>query len=317
MAKLVLILAMLLAAFSFGCAEQGEGPVPADENGETTETGDTGDNGNGETPDVMVSTALDYIAPEVGQWIAYGVEGEEGELKLSIVAEEEGSLWYQIEWDGEAVAQLLIDPAVMEQLVAISDEYMNEFVTDPAAFIEANMPQNTANIMENEEYLDNMILFLTGIKKAKINDGSQVILLDMAGVPELVEQMIAENPEMFSEGMDMGPEDTADMEEFIAQVENADFGYGEVDIDGVNCIQFTASHEEEGTIVISVSDDLPILPLMEARVTPNDPEEEGGIVMVTGFGFEGAENLMTAEPDQVFPVAMMLQGFASQASQPQ
>ncbi len=316
MVKLTLILAMILAVFSFGCAEQGDGPVPADENGETTETGDTGDNGNGETADDPISTTMNYPAPEVGQWIAYGLEGEEGELKLSIVAEEEGSLWYQIEWDGEAVAQLLIDPAVMEQLITISDGYIDEFVADPAAFIEANMPQNT-NIMENEEYLDNMMLFLTAIKKARINDGSQLLLLDMAGVPELVEQMIADNPDMFSQGMDMGPGETAEMEEFLAEVENADFGYGEVEIDGVSCMQFTATHEEEGTIIISVSGDLPILPLMEARVTPNDPEEEGGIIMVTGFGFEGAENLMTGEPDQVIPVAMMLQGFASQASQPQ
>ena len=44
-------------------------------------------------------------------------------------------------------------------------------------------------------------------------------------------------------------------------------------------------------------------------------EEEGGSVFVTGFGFSGAVNLITQAPDQTIPLAMMLQGMASQMGQ--
>jgi len=303
------MLAFILAIFALGCGEEGNNPAPADENGETTDTGDTGDNGNStETGDIAV---FDYVEPQVGQWIAYGVEGEEGEFKLSIVAEEEGCFWYQIEVDGEAVAQVLIDAALLGQLIDISGEYMDEFVADPVAFLEANMPED-GNIMSNQEYIDNMMLFLGSVKKIKINDGTQLMLLDMAGVPELVEQMLAENPDLLSQSMQIDPEQDAEMQEFITELEQAEFAVEEVLIGEVTCMRFTATHPEEGTIEIAFSGELPIMPLMEARVTPNDPEKDGGVVMVTGFGFEGAENLMIGEPDQVIPVAMMLQGMAAQ-----
>lgn len=312
MKKFAMLMAMLLVLFAFGCGEQGDNPAPAgdaDDAGETT----TEDQGADDGEDVAEAGdfAVEYMDPEVGQWISYGVEGEDGEFKLSIVAEEEGCLWYQIEVEGEAVAQVLLDPELLDDLVDMTGDYMDEFVADPVAYIEANMPEG-GNIMENEEYLENMILFLNAVKKVKINDGTQLMLLDMAGVPELVEQMIAENPELLGEGMQMGPDQDAELEEFMAEIEQAEFAAEEVTIDGVSCMQFTATHPEEGTIQVAISDELPIIPMMEARVTPNDPAEEGGLVMVTGFGLDGAENLMTGEPDQVIPVAMMLQGMASQ-----
>lgn len=310
MYRITLIMALFLALFAFGCGEQGDNPAPAEDGGDTTETG-SGDVETGDSGDINVAASFDYAEPQVGQWIAYGVEGEEGEFKLSIVAEEEGCLWYQIEVDGEAVAQVLVDPALLGELINMSSEYMDEFIADPVAFVEENMPEN-GNIMENEDYLDNMMIGLRAIKKVKINDGTQLMLLDMAGVPELVEQMLADNPDLLNQGMQMDPTQDEDMQEFLAELEQAEFEYDEVEINGVNCMHFTATHAEEGTIEVSLSAELPIIPLMEARVTPNDPEDEGGVVMVTGYGFEGAEDLMTGEPDQVIPVAMMLQGMASQ-----
>lgn len=305
-----MMLALILAIFAFGCGEQGSDPAPADENGETV-----GNGNNGETDNGGDISSLEYTAPEVGQWIAYGVEGEDSEFKLSVVAAEDyqgaASLWYQIEVDGEAVAQVLIDPALLQTVTDLGAAYMDEFIADPVAYIEENMPEN-GNFMENEEAVANMMTFLRAVKQVKINDGTQLMLLDMAGVPELVEQMIADNPEMFSQNMDFNPSEDPEFQEFMTELENAEFGVEEVTIDGVNCMQFTASNPEKGTIQIAISDELPIIPLMEARVTPNDPAEDGGVVMVTGFGFEGAENLMTQTPDQVIPVAMMLQGMASQ-----
>jgi len=145
------------------------------------------------------------------------------------------------------------------------------------------MPEN-GNIMENEEYIDNMMVGLRAIKKVKINDGTQLMLLDMAGVPEMVEQMLADNPDLLGQGMQMNPGQDEEMQEFLAELEQAEFTAEEIDMDGLACMKFTATH----------------------------PDEEGGAVMVTGYGYEGAENLMTGEPDQVIPVAMMLQGMASQ-----
>ena len=310
MNRIALMLALVLAIFAFGCGEQGDNPAPAEDGGDaaTTDGGDVTDSNEGNTGEAL---SFEYTAPAVGQWIAYGVEGEEGEFKLSIVAEEEGSLWYQIEVDGEAVAQVLVDPALLDELIAMSGDYMDEFVADPVAFVQENMPEN-GNIMENEEYIDNMMVGLRAIKKVKINDGTQLMLLDMAGVPEMVEQMLADNPDLLGQGMQMNPGQDEEMQEFLAELEQAEFTAEEIDMDGLACMKFTATHPDEGTLEAVVSTELPIIPLMEARAIPNDPEEEGGAVMVTGYGYEGAENLMTGEPDQVIPVAMMLQGMASQ-----
>ncbi|MCK5787314.1 MAG: hypothetical protein KAH54_12255 [Candidatus Sabulitectum sp.] len=312
MIKITMMLAILLAVFAFGCTDQGN-PAPADENGETGENGEAVEAGGASAANGEIS-GFELAAPEVGQWISYAVVDEEGEFKLSIVAEEDyegiACLWYQIEVDGEAVAQILVDPAVVDELINIGNVHMEEFVADPVAYIEENMPQD-GSLMGNEEAMENMMLSLAAIKQVKVNDGNTLMLLDMAGVPELVEQMIADNPEMLEESMQIDTEDS-DMEEFMAKLEGADFSMEEVEIDGLNCMEFTISHPDEGSMVAVISSELPILPLMEATITPNDPEEEGGMVFVTGFGFDGAENLMTEAPDQVIPLAMMLQGFASQ-----
>lgn len=313
MNRIALMLALVLAIFAFGCSEQGDNPTPADDSGDdaTSDSGDVTDTDGGNAGDSGDALAFDYTPPEVGQWIAYGVEGEEGEFKLSIVAEEEGCLWYQIEVDGEAVAQVLVDPSLLDELIALSGENMDEFVADPVAFIEENMPEN-GNFMENEDSIENMMMALRAIKKVKINDGTQLMLLDMAGVPEMVEQMLAENPDLLGQGMQMDPGQDENMQEFLAQLEQAEFTAEELEMDGLVCMKFTATHPDEGTIEAVVSPELPIIPVLKASVTPNDPEEDGGVVMVTGYGYEGAQNLMTGEPDQVIPVAMMLQGMASQ-----
>jgi len=316
MTKITMMLAVLLAIFAFGCAEQGE-PAPADDNGETGENGEAIETSEDSGTD-EVNIDFEFTAPEVGQWIAYSVEGTEGEFKLSIVAEEdyEGTacLWYQIEMDGEALAQVLVDPAVVEELIAVSGGYMEEFVADPAAYIRENMPED-GNMLGNEDTMENMMLSLTAIKQVKVLDGEQLMLLDMAGVPALVEQMLADNPEMIEESMQIDAED-GEMEEFLAELEDAEFSMEEVEVNGLSCVEYTMTHPEEGSMVAVISMELPISPVMEAEVIPNDPAEEGGLVYVTGFGFDGAENLITGEPDQVIPVAMMLQGFASQMQPP-
>ncbi|MCK5035534.1 MAG: hypothetical protein KAS73_06555 [Candidatus Sabulitectum sp.] len=316
MTKIAMMLAVLLAVFAFGCGEQGS-PAPADENGETSENGEAVETSENSGTD-EVSIDFEFTAPEVGQWIAYAVEGTDGEFKLSIVAEEDydgtACLWYQIEMDGEALAQVLVDPAVVEELIAVSGGYMEEFVADPAAYIRENMPED-GNMLGNEDTMENMMLSLTAIKQVKVLDGTQLMLLDMAGVPALVEQMIADNPEMIEESMQIDAED-GEMEEFLAELEDAEFSMEEVEVDGLDCIEYTMTHPEEGSMVAVISMELPISPIMEATIIPTDPTEEGGMIFVTGFGFEGAENLITGEPDQVIPLAMMLQGFASQMQPP-
>ncbi len=316
MTKIAMMLAVLLAIFAFGCGEQGS-PAPADENGETSENGEAVETSENSGSD-EVNIDFEFTAPEVGQWIVYSVEGTEGEFKLSIVAEEDydgtACLWYQIEMDGEALAQVLVDPAVVEELVAVSGVYLEEFVADPAAYIRENMPED-GSLFGNEDAMENMMLSLTAIKQVKVLDGTQLMLLDMAGVPALVEQMIADNPEMLEESMQIDAED-GEMEEFLAELEDAEFSMEEVEVDGLDCIEYTMTHPEEGSMVAVISMELPISPIMEATIIPNDPADEGGMIYVTGFGFEGAENLITGEPDQVIPVAMMLQGFASQMQPP-
>ena len=319
MTKITLMLAVLLAVFAFGCAEQGN-PAPVDGDVETDENGNAVETSNDSPSENNGAVAnLEFTAPEVGQWIAYSVDGEEGEFKLSIVAEEDyqdiSCLWYQIEMDGEAVAQVLVDTALLEELMAVSGVYMEEFVADPVAYIEENMPED-GSFMSNEESMENMMLSLRAIKQVKVMQDTQLMLLDMAGVPELVEQMIAENPEMIEENMDFNPSEDPEFQEFMTELESAEFSTENVEVEGLDCVQYTMSHPDKGTIVAVISSELPIIPLMDASVLPNDPEEEGGRVYVVGFGFEGAENLMTQAPDQTIPLAMMLQGMASQMQPP-
>ncbi len=315
MTKITLMLAVLLAVFAFGCAEQGN-PAPVDGDVETSENGDVDENSSGDNGSIG---DLEFTAPEVGQWIAYGVEGEEGEFKLSIVAEEDyqgmSCLWYQIEMDGEAVAQVLVDTAVLEELIALSGENMEEFVADPVAYIEENMPED-GSFMSTDQAMENMMLSLRAIKQVKIMQDTQLMLLDMAGVPELVEQMIADNPEMLEENMEFNPSDDPEFQEFMTELEDAEFSMENIEVEGLSCIEYTATHPEKGSIVAVISTELPIIPLMNASVIPTDPENEGGSIYVAGFGFEGAENLMTQAPDQTIPLAMMLQGMASQMQPP-
>ena len=320
MFKFTMILALLLVVFAFGCTDQANsaGEENAeDANGESVETSETSD--NAAAANDAVTGDFNYTPPEVGQWIAYTVEGEEAEFEIAIVAEEDyqgaNCLWYQIVVEDEAVAQVLIDPELMAELVILGDFYMQELIADPVAYIEEYMPTD-GSYLSNEEAIENMMLFLNAVKQVKVNDGTQLMLLDMAGVPELVEQMIAENPEMLEESMEMNPTEDPEFQEFMAELEAAEFSLDAVEIDGLACLRFNATHPEEGTISFAVSEELPILPLMEATVLPNDPEDEGGSIYVSGFGYEGAENLMTGAPDQTIPLAMMLQGLASQFTPP-
>ena len=69
--------------------------------------------------------------------------------------------------------------------------------------------------MSNDEAMENMMLSLRAIKQVKIRQDTQLMLLDMAGVPELVEQMIAENPEMLEENMDFNPSEDPEFQEFM------------------------------------------------------------------------------------------------------
>jgi hypothetical protein len=319
MIKITMMLAVLLAVFAFGCADQGN-PEPADGTVEDSGNDEAIENsGAGESNNSGEEVSFEIATPEVGQWIAYGVDGDDAEVKLSIVAEEDyqgvSCLWYQIEADGEAVAQVLVDTDVLDELIDVSSVYMEEFVIDPVAYLEENMPTD-GSFMSNEESMENLILALTAIKQVKVMQDTQLMLIDMAGVPELVEQMITENPEMIEQNMDFDPTEDPEYQDFLAELEEAEFSMEEVEVEGLNCYQYTATHPEKGSIVAVISTELPIVPIMEASVLPNDPAEEGGRVYVTGFGFDGAENLMTGEPDQTIPLAMMLQGFASQMQAP-
>lgn len=321
------IIALLVGAIMLfpGC---GEDPAPAG-----------ADEGNGETvaPDepitgdadaVLGEASEDFIAvmdemPEAapGQWISFMSDNSEGEFTIAILRSEDVAgvtcLWYQIAVE-DVVFQVLLDQAMFDTLKDEMQVFMQEMGDDPTAWLEANLADgNASQLFIPEDNPERMMTFVRSIKMIRIMSEQDIIAIDMTGVPEMVESMIAENPEMFDQaGAQISAESDSSFQEFFTRVQEAEFVLDFEDVTVANetlgCLTLSITHPEEGTINLAFSNELPIFPLAEASADPIDPENEGGRIYVSGFGFDGAEDLIPGPATQTIPAAMMLQGLMQQ-----
>jgi len=341
MSRLFLAAMMIIALAFFGCGEQADeasgdtggengevtsdsggeagGDVATDGGGDAEDTGDQGDDhGAGDAAD------LDFQTPdmEVGQWIEYGADQMPQTVTFSVVGSEmnQGTecLWVQISTEG-FVAQLLVDPEGMEDAMEGYEEQFGDFTADPEGYIRENMAdaQGMASLFGNEESMETMLELVRAIRIIKFEQQGMVMAVDLAGVPEWLEEMLQDPAiqESFQEGFAQGFNAEGGQEglnTMMAELDNMDFEWEEtaVDVAGENMMayKFSIAHPE-GQISAVLSGDLPLLPLAYAEVTG---EGETHYVEVRGFGFEGAEDLMPGEPAQTIQAMMMLQGMEQQ-----
>ncbi len=319
-----LLLVLAAALWTSGCGEE---PVPA-----TPETPPADEPVSGDLDVVLGEASEDFVAvmdempaPAPGQWISYGSDTSEGEMSVAVISSEDVQgvtcLWYQFSLE-DNVIQVLVDQAMFDGLRVEMQDFMREMGDDPSEWIQANLEGGDPSaLFIPRDDPERMLTMIRAIKMVRIKDGEQIIALDMAGVPELVEQMIAENPDLFSQATaGMNAEPDPEFQEFMDQVQEAEFllDHEEIAVGGRNmgCVTLAITHPDEGTISLAFSSELPIFPLAEASVDPIDPAEEGGTIFVTGFAMEGAEDLMPGPATQTIPAAMMLQGLMQQVQQP-
>ncbi|MFO7626245.1 MAG: hypothetical protein R6V62_03170 [Candidatus Fermentibacteraceae bacterium] len=322
-----MIIALLLGVTLLftGC---GEDPAP-----------DATDEGNGETvtPDAPVTgdadavlgeASEDFIAvmdemPEAapGQWISFKSDEAEGEFSIAILRSEDVAgvtcLWYQIAVE-DVVFQVLLDQAMFDTLKDEMQDFMAEMGTDPTAWLQTNFAEgNTSQLFMPDDDPARMMTFVRSIKMIKIKSDEDIIAIDMTGVPEMVESMIAQNPDMFDQaGAQITAESDSSFQDFVTKVQEAEFVLDFEDVtvanETIGCLTLSITHPDEGTINLAFSNELPIFPLAEASADPVDPENEGGRIYVSGFGFDGAEDLIPGPATQTIPAAMMLQGLMQQ-----
>lgn len=325
-----MIIALLFgAAVLFtGC---GEDPTPAgteEGNGEAVEQDEPV---VGDADAVLGEASEDFIAvmeemPEAapGQWISFMSDNSEGEFSISILRSEEVAgvtcLWYQIAVEGE-VFQVLLDQAMFDTLKDEMQVFVSEMGDDPTAWLQANLADgNTSQLFMPENDPARLMTFVRSIKMIRIKSDQDIIAIDMTGVPEMVESMIAQNPEMFDQaGAQISADSDSSFQEFFTKVQEAEFvlDYEDVTVAGetIGCLTLAITHPDEGTINLAFSNELPIFPLAEASADPIDPENEGGRIYASGYGFDGAEDLLPGPATQTIPAAMMLQGLMQQQPQ--
>lgn len=318
-----MIIALLLGVtllFS-GC---GEDPAPV-ATGETvtpeeTVTGDA-DAVLGEASDDFIAVMDEMPEAAPGQWISFRSDEAEGEFSIAILRSEDVAgvtcLWYQIAVE-DAVFQILLDQAMFDTLKDEMQVYMAEMGSDPVAWLQTNFAEgNTSQLFMPEDDPARVMTFVRSIKMIKIKSEEGIIAIDMTGVPEMVESMIAQNPDMFDQaGAQITADSDSSFQNFLTKVQEAEFILDFEDVtvanETIGCITLAITHPEEGTINLAFSSELPIFPLAEAMADPIDPENEGGRIYVSGFGFDGAEDLIPGPATQTIPAAMMLQGLMQQ-----
>jgi hypothetical protein len=308
-----------------GCGED-PAPVATEEgNGEavTQEEPVTGD-----ADAVLGEASEDFVAvmdemPEAapGQWISFASDNAEGEFSIAILRSEDVAgvtcLWYQISVE-DVVFQILLDQAMFDTLKDEMQVFMTEMGSDPTAWLQENFADgNTSQLFMPEDDPERMLTFVRSIKMLRIKSEDEIIAIDMTGVPEMVESMIAQNPDMFDQaGAQITADSDSSFQEFFTRVQEAEFVLDFEDVTVANetmgCLTLTITHPDEGTISLAFSSELPIFPLAEASADPIDPESEGGHIYVSGFGFDGAEDLIPGPATQTIPAAMMLQGLMQQ-----
>jgi hypothetical protein len=318
-----MMLVLAAALWTSGCGEE---PVPAASEAPPADEPVSGDADAvlGEASEDFVAVMDEMPAPAPGQWISYGSDSSEGEVSVAVISSEEvqgvACLWYQFSLE-DNVIQVLVDQTMFDGLRGEMQDFLREMGDDPSAWIQANLEGGDPSalfIPRNDP--ERMLAMIRAVKMIRIKDGEQIIALDMTGVPELVEQMIAQNPDLFSQATaGMNAEPDPEFQEFMAQVQEAEFvlDHEEIAVGGGNmgCVTLAITHPDQGTISLAFSSELPIFPLAEASAVPVDPAEDGGTIFVTGFGMEGAEDLMPGPATQTIPAAMMLQGLMQQSQQ--
>lgn len=321
-----MIIALLLGVTLLfpGCGEE-PAPVADEGNGETV-TPDEPVIGDADA--VLGEASEDFIAvmdemPEAapGQWISFRSDSAEGEFSISILRSEDVAgvtcLWYQIAVE-ETVFQILLDQAMFDTLKDEMQVFMAEMGDDPTAWLQTNFAEgNTSQLFMPEDDPARMMTFVRSIKMIRIKSEEEIIAIDMTGVPEMVESMIAQNPDMFDQaGAQITADSDSSFQEFLTKVQEAEFVLDFEDVtvanETIGCITLAISHPDEGTINLAFSSELPIFPLAEASADPLDPENEGGRIYVSGYGFDGAEDLIPGPATQTIPARMMLQGLMQQ-----
>lgn len=322
MLKRSVIPALLLGAMLLAAA-CGEPPVPAS-TGDTREpaveepvTGDAGE--------VLGEASEDFIAvmdemPEAapGQWITFESDKAEGAFTISILRSEDFQgvpcLWYQVSVE-ETVFQVLIDQAMFDNVKEEMRTFIGQMGEDPAAWIQDNLAGGDPSaLLIPEDDPARMMTFVRSVKMLRIGADGQIIAIDMNGVPELLETMMAQDPQMFNR---TGIEPDSGFQQFAARVQEAEFRLESAEMPvahtTLECLTLTITHPEEGTISLAFSSELPILPVAQVSAVPLDPGDEAARVFVSGFGFEGASDLLPGAATQTIPAAMMLQGLLQQA----
>ncbi len=331
---------MIIGLAFFGCGEQADeagngdtdgGEVISDGNGDVSgETPIDADviDGDDDTPDggSSVISDIDFDTPEmaVGQWIEYGADDFDETLTISVVDTEvnQGTecYWVQISVS-DFVGQLLVDPQGLENASQGYEEQFGTFVADPAAYIRENMSDaaGMADMFGNEENMAMALEFIKAIRIVKFEQQGMVMAIDLAGVPEFLEEMMDDPAfteqfqEGFSQGFDAdGGQDNLD--EIMAELDDMQFGMNTTDIDvagsSIQGMEFTIEHPK-GEAEVVISSELPLIPLAFAEVVSFD-EGESHFIEVRGYGFSGAENLLPGEAAQTIPAMMFLQGMQQQ-----
>ncbi|NLP05163.1 hypothetical protein GX411_04360 [Candidatus Fermentibacteria bacterium] len=321
MSRMLLVLLGVLSISLLGCGEKPAGGEGA-EGDRAGDAGEGQDGGSGQAEEFVLETP----DLEVGQWISYGVDAEPGVVTISAVAEENFSgsdcVWIQVEVPGDqgdqTVFQILVDPVLMAGSMEGYTGMMNEFMEDPAAWVEQY--HDTQSMLMDPEGIEKMISFISALKMVKLDQGGQVMAFDLSGVPAVIQSMVEDSAfiAQMQSGMEMNAQ-TGQMDSLRTIMEQSEFSFepGTVQAGGstIECMTFSMEHEK-GSIEISFSTELPILPLARVALTSRE-DSETHVLEVRDFGMEGAENLLPGAPVQVVDAAQFLQMMMAQAqSQP-
>lgn len=339
MRRILFILVMIMGIAVFGCGEQPEqsgdttadsgdsGDVAADTDGHGTEApidnGDTSEDGEMHAP---IGGGIDMESPDlaVGQWIEFGADEMPETVRIAVVGTEtnQGDECYWVQFSGEGfVAQILMDPSGLDIAMEGYQEQMDVFFEDPADYIRNNMSDagGMAQMFGNEESIDMALEFISAIRMIKFDQGGMVMAIDMTGVPEFLAEMMSDPSfqDSFEEGFMQGfnqEQGQEGLDEMIAELDNMEFSFQNTAVEAAGSqlegMEFSIDHPELKLSIV-FSNELPIIPLAYASVYSAE-ENETHTIQVRGFGFSGAENLMTAEPAQVIPAMMFLQGMTQQ-----
>jgi len=310
-----------------GCGQQPDEGTTGDADSTAVEGDGTGVDQGGDDHGTPAEGAFRFETPDlaVGQWIEYGVDTLPETVKIAVVGTEinQGTECFWIQFSGaDFVAQILVDPSGLEIAVEDYQRQLDVFFADPAAYIREHMgdSEQMAAMLGNEENMQMAVEFLKALRMVKFDQGGGVIMaIDLAGVPEFLEQQMADPAfqESFQQGFMQGfdaQQGQEGLDELMGELDSMEFAFEETTVDAggsrVDGVEFSITHPQ-AQISAVLSNELPIVPLAYATVSAVE-ENETHTVQVRGFGMTGAENLLPGEPAQTIPAMMFLQGMTQQ-----